>query len=359
MHRIGFVFLGNKLSRSQIEEALEVIALVPGDEIVLSEVSLPKLSPARLRQALPFALEEEVLGELDELHFASGPYQEGQPLPVAIVKHSLMKQWLNSLNEAGIKADKMIPLGLALPYQEKEWQVLIHGDRAEVRTGTYACFSTDLANLETFLDLKKSEATEPPDRINRIEVKQLEELEALLEESLLKNPGLNLLQQPYTELRDYEFKATNRKAWRIAGFTLAFWLALLFITPLLSFSLLWAQDYYLKRHSAALYHPYFPKAKNIREAALEMKALYQKEHLAEQHTLFLQWMTEVAKAADAVHLQKVNFQNNQLILDLKAASFSNLDAFTAALKAASFEVNQQSAAFVDNQVAAVIILKRV
>jgi len=63
----------------------EIIVIVPAEDVLLTQVKMPKLTRHRLRQALPYALEEQVLGEVTDLHFAMGPYQPDETVPVAII----------------------------------------------------------------------------------------------------------------------------------------------------------------------------------------------------------------------------------------------------------------------------------
>ena len=86
-----------------------VIVLVPAIETITTSVYVPIRGGARLRAALPFALEESLAEDVENLHFASGTRRENGQLPVAVVSRAKMDEWLSALNEAGIKADKMIP----------------------------------------------------------------------------------------------------------------------------------------------------------------------------------------------------------------------------------------------------------
>ena len=81
-----------------LEEALkdvgnrDVIALVPAGQTSTLSCDLPAKG-ARLRAALPFALEEQVADEIENLHFAPGARRAGGDLPVAVVGHEKMIAW--------------------------------------------------------------------------------------------------------------------------------------------------------------------------------------------------------------------------------------------------------------------------
>jgi general secretion pathway protein L len=79
-----------------------VIALVPAEDVLLTTVHIPARSSAKIRTALPFALEENLADDVEDLHFAMGDKQENNRLPVAVVAREKMSHWLERLNEVGI-----------------------------------------------------------------------------------------------------------------------------------------------------------------------------------------------------------------------------------------------------------------
>ena len=86
-----------------------VIVLVPATTVLTTTVDIPIRSGSRLQAALPFALEEHLADDVENLHFAAGTRRDSGLLPVAVVAHTQMQGWLESLNEAGITASTMVP----------------------------------------------------------------------------------------------------------------------------------------------------------------------------------------------------------------------------------------------------------
>ncbi len=97
------------MSSGSLEQAaaaagdVAVIALVPAADVLLTSVNIPVRSISKIRTALPFALEENLADDVDELHFATGERQQNNRLPVAVVSDANMSGWLNRLNDAGIE----------------------------------------------------------------------------------------------------------------------------------------------------------------------------------------------------------------------------------------------------------------
>ncbi|MFK7955886.1 MAG: type II secretion system protein GspL [Lysobacterales bacterium] len=152
-----------ELSRIPAQGRLPLVVLVPGREVLLSRVSLPAGSRQRLLQALPFAMEDQLVQDVDHYHFALGPklkLSPGGDEPsashiAAAVSAEAMERWMATLNDAGLEPDVMapLPLALALPERADQANVLIDGPSALVRCGTQEAFESSLGDLALMLSL--------------------------------------------------------------------------------------------------------------------------------------------------------------------------------------------------------------
>ena len=86
-----------------------VIALVPATGVLTTTVDIPVKRGPRLLAALPFALEEQLAEDVDELHFAAGARDERGRVAVAVVAQQLMDGWLEDLEAAGISPSRLVP----------------------------------------------------------------------------------------------------------------------------------------------------------------------------------------------------------------------------------------------------------
>ena len=85
----------------------EVIVLVPGTEVLTTTVDIP-LKGAKLQAALPYALEEFLADDVDELHFAAGSRRDSGALPVAVVNRDKLVEWQSWLQQASISPASII-----------------------------------------------------------------------------------------------------------------------------------------------------------------------------------------------------------------------------------------------------------
>ena len=84
-----------------------VCVLVPGSDVLLAQPEVPVKAGAKLHQVVPYALEEQLAEDIDNLHFAiSKRAPDSQTTPVAVVAQSLMDEWLTTLKSAGLKMKK-------------------------------------------------------------------------------------------------------------------------------------------------------------------------------------------------------------------------------------------------------------
>jgi general secretion pathway protein L len=93
----------------------QVIIVVPAQSVLLTSASLPKMPRSRLIEALPFALEEHLVTEVEALHFATGERQLDETVPVAVISKNQMEAWLNLLRSWHVTPQIMLSQVFALP----------------------------------------------------------------------------------------------------------------------------------------------------------------------------------------------------------------------------------------------------
>jgi general secretion pathway protein L len=116
----------------------KVIVFVPGTDVLLCEPVLPpKSSGAKLLQIIPFALEEQLAADVEDLHFAVGKRETRPGTPVAVVARELIDKWLAALATAGLQAEAMYAETSVLPITPNGITLLVDGTRVYVqRDGT-------------------------------------------------------------------------------------------------------------------------------------------------------------------------------------------------------------------------------
>ena len=142
-----------------------VVVLVSGADTLLTRVSIPgSSSRQKLLRAVPYALEEQLSEDVEDLHFAVGTAMEEGAWPVAVISRHVIQDLTEDALEAGLDIQQVIPEVLALPYRGNETSVLVENDVALVRTGESEGFAVDSDNLGMLLAARMidSEDTLPP-----------------------------------------------------------------------------------------------------------------------------------------------------------------------------------------------------
>lgn len=95
--------------------------ILPATDVLLTTLKLPALSGARLQAALPHALEDNVLSEVETLFVALGPkLADGQHV-VAAVERIPLQRWLRACDAAGLRLHAVYPESLCRPATAQHW----------------------------------------------------------------------------------------------------------------------------------------------------------------------------------------------------------------------------------------------
>lgn len=147
----------------------EVIVLVPGAEVVLCAAPVPSRNRQRIAEALPFALEDQLIDDVDDLHFALGERDHEGRIHAAVVARERMDAWLTSLHEAGVRPDALVPDILAVPLDEGQWTLIDDGDLSLLRTDPQSGYAFDTGNTAAMVPAALEAAGgQPPGRLRII-----------------------------------------------------------------------------------------------------------------------------------------------------------------------------------------------
>src|SRR6266516_1353965 len=92
----GAVRQGAQRGLEGLAPAEEIIVWTPATETLFLRARLPTRSAAKIAQALPFALEEQLIDPPERLHFAFAHEPDGA-LAVAVTRRERMESWLAAL----------------------------------------------------------------------------------------------------------------------------------------------------------------------------------------------------------------------------------------------------------------------
>ena len=116
----------------------------PAADTMLTTATLPTRSRRKIMQALPYTLEDRLLGDPDSLHFAYRNETDGS-LSVAVTSTARLRVWMDALTQAGIQPAELCPATLLVPWALDCWSLSFAADEVLVRTGAASGFVAPLS----------------------------------------------------------------------------------------------------------------------------------------------------------------------------------------------------------------------
>ena len=123
---------------------------LPSDIVRNLTVPVAPEEVKHLRRALPFMLEESLLEDVSELHFAHAPLRDGLQA-VGVVKRATINEWMEEMPEP-LRDLPWVTEALCLPWSADQWTLLFESESVLVRWGEAEGARVEVALLPTLLD---------------------------------------------------------------------------------------------------------------------------------------------------------------------------------------------------------------
>ena len=324
--------------------ARRIVVLVPGEEVALHEARVPGHNRQRVLRVIPFALEEQLASDVEDLHFAVGRTLGDERYPVAVVERRQMDAWAELLRAAGISAHQWVPETLALPRGEG-WGLMLDGERLLVRSDDYAGFACDADSLPIMISLLAGEDRLPETaRVYGSRAVELVGVDVELDSSQLQpldilargwsqGPLIDLLQGAYSRREEW---GRLLRPWKATAALLLAGLLVGGSGAGLGYYRLTQQQAQLQGDIEALYRKTFPTARRIVNPRLQMEQELKKLQRRAGGTSadFLGMFAETAsvvRSAQGISVQGASYRDGRLDLDLQADNLQTLDSLKQAL----------------------------
>lgn len=251
--------------------------LVPGAEVLITRVAVPVTQYARARAAIPWALEDRLVDDVESLHFALGRHHDTGEWSVAVVARRTLDAWLERCAKAGIQPVSVRPAPLALPLPEaQEWVALEEAGSITVRTADDGGFTCEPGMLALV-----ARAREKPSRIRRLGAATAEwpaELAPVLgAPEPIDDPaaaftgagGIELLQGAYSRR---ERAGRQLRRWRLPALIGVALLMVVGIDFALEYAALGTRETQLRERMQATFQQTFPDVQQVQDPRAQMAA---------------------------------------------------------------------------------------
>ena len=323
-----------------------------------ASICLPLKAGVKLQQLVPYALEEHLADDIEDLHFAIGKRSpDSMRVPVAVVAKVLLDQWLAELRGAGIEPDAIYAETELLPENPGQSVALLENDTVSVRPpgGTLVTLPADA--LGEALEIARTgadgnatggrglilytgaaewkqhsaqvEAARPYFDGIRVQLLAAGPL-ALYAQQLPTTTAINLLQGDYAPVSS---RGAGFKAWRVAAILLASFVGLHVVGKAAELQL-------LKRHERqvdASIRDTFRSSMHTEASATEARRLMERRlaggrGASEGLLPALQALAQARDSAPGTSIQSLNFHTGSLEMKLSAPDATSLDKLSQSLR---------------------------
>jgi len=362
----------------------DVIVLVPSAEVLTTSVDIP-VKGAKLQAALPYALEEYLAEDVDNLHFAAGPKRSSGRTPVSVVSNERIDEWLAVLAAADIYPDQLVAesYGLArIPgtismLLADEFVIINDGDDIELvmqavspgdALAAIGALDDGTAQANTDNDSKDdSDVSTLPRHVlvycepgvdekyqhdwiairhelDSVDIKLLSDgITPRLAATVATGAGINLLQGRYGAKKEY---SGLLRPWKHAAMLLLAFGIIGIVGKAVGYYDLTRQEAELQRVFNEEYKEMVPGASDTNTPAAVVDSLRRRVGVTDSTPLFLQSMEQLSKAFQAnssARIEAISFRADVIDLRVSAPDVATLDGIQRAIgESGAFRANIQS-----------------
>jgi general secretion pathway protein L len=334
-----------------------ICVLVPGTDVLVAEPELPTKAGTKLQQLVPYALEEQLADDIDDLHFAIGKRPPNSTrTPVAVVTRALMDQWLTALKSNGLEPEAMYADSDLLPQNPGQSVALLEEDIVVVRPPSGSPVTLPADALQEALEMAQSSSPDggagrglilytgaPEWHEHSAQVEALRERFDGIKIQLLANGPLalfaqqlptatatNLLQGPYTPTTS---RAVGLHAWRAAAILLACLIGLHVAGKATELSLLKRNEHKLDVSIREAVQTAMPGQASTPDARKMMEQRLAAARAGGGGLLpALEALVQAKSAAPGAVVQALSFRNGSVDLKVAAPDAASLDRIGQALR---------------------------
>ena len=135
--------------------------LIPGREVLLTHTTINTRNQRQLQQAVPFALEDALADDTENLHTVWQIRRDSNQIDAAIIERERLRHWITALQRRKLRAHAILPDVFALPYEPETLTLWQQGEHVWLRTGDLSGFTCHNATLPLMLEGLRASNTTP------------------------------------------------------------------------------------------------------------------------------------------------------------------------------------------------------
>ncbi len=323
----------------RVSSGKKITVVLPGEDVLFSQVNIPGKNIKRILQAVPYVLEDDVVDDVDNLYFAIRK-SNSEPLDtqydVAIINKNYFENVVKQLEEAGVQADVITADYLlfdnTLLFDEQ--RVVFNSSKLKFSSSISIAIAIATNTLADADDIRIINCRNTRNELENLilennldQVSCNEPVQLCLINNCSSANIINLLQGKHKKKKDW---SQTGKKWLPVAVLFFIWLSIegvLFVSDYLS---LIKQNKALSSEIVFIYKKTFPKSRRIIDAKAQMqqKLASLKKRKGQSGRSFTEMLSNSARAFSAVKgltIKSLRYYDGRLNLEIQIASLQALD----------------------------------
>jgi len=353
--------LTGKITTGTIAELAEVaneqpaIVLLNSQCLHINQLQLPTQNLQKLLKAVPYAIEEFIADDIDDIHFVVCRNKHDKSTSVVGINKTTLKNIIQIFQTANINVEKIIPDALCLAADDKQWACLNYKNTSYLQTDITngMLVAHDLLPYVIKNKLQDETQTAPEKLLLFCEQENTTAFDQLKDENIVDGDITEVINIVYNthplvifcgnykqamplNLLQYKFKPKRKTSghwqhWRLAASLAAIWLVLHLGLTSFQHSQLKDENTLSKAKIENIYKKSFPKSKKIVNPRVQMeqklKAL--KGSTGNKNNGFVFLLAEsfgtLSNDKKNITLQSLTFRNNRMDIGLESKNLQAIE----------------------------------
>ena len=323
-----------------------VIIMLPGEEILSKSLTLPIKSNAKLKQAIPFALEDDIASDINDCHFAFKKSEIDESIIVNVINRKLFKNYLNQLKEINISPSFVVSENSCVSMTEDTINLIIEDAKAHGRCGFKEPYTLDIMELTAIIKVLES------NNINHLQISLSKNNDSLIKQirgladtyksvdtKILSKGAFqefikNYFVQDHINLLQGDFKPKIKfekvfKPWRKSAALAIFLLLSLIINNVLTTNKLVNYEADLSAYFLNEYKYFYNSAPNVDDPVRIVNSIKNGAQLNMNNSIFLNGLNLISESVakeNNVQLSSISFDDNRFNLRVFTLTLTSLDS---------------------------------
>jgi len=333
------------------------VVLLDSQCLHINELQLPTQNLQKLLKAVPFAIEEFIADDIENIHFVVSKSKASNTTNVVGINKSTLQLIIDNFQAADISIEKIIPDALCLAANITQWAALNFQSNSYLQTSklngivvphdTLTYLFTNKLEDESVIKPEKILLFRESENDTAFDLEPLEKYDVELVEITYNTHPLVIFCGNYRQalplnLLQHDFKVKSKSSgywlqWRLAASLAGVWLLLHLGVTAFQLNQLKEENILTKNKIEKIYKTAFPKSRKINNARRQMeqklKALKSNSGTASHGLLFIlqKSFNSLNQEAKDVTFQSITYRNNRMDIGLDIKNLQAIETLNKKL----------------------------